>query len=549
MERNRNIGQQVTNLLVTIFIVMLIIGMLMLFFIRQQYDKRLYMLCGWNASHMTSDIDYALSNTASSGELFLSETVLIENVKELRDAGTASEKASAELELEHRLRALVDSIPHIVEAAVSTGSAVVRAGADDGSGITDLAAGIVLSGSYTWISGEDNDDVFYVHKIQSDGEDLGVLLLRMDLGSLIRELWAESGFLGAMKLYYEGSLMYEDEFRLSQEITDGNGVTYIHAGTLRYYVHKDVLALTGWNYTFYSDTKTYGGGTESIFYSAITLLLMMMLISIVALHSYMNPLLESLHAIFQKMDRFGSGNTDFSDLPSYSDRQDEIGELHRRFDIMVVRYNDMVKSSYTKEILARDTMIQMLTQQINPHFLYNVLDSIYWLAEKYKAEDIANMSYSLASLLRGSSSSEIVLRLGRELELTQHYVAIQMIRFSDYLSFEHDIPDNLMKTLVPRFSIQPLVENAVKHAIEENGEICRVILSAYTEGEDVVIEVRNTGSLFPEHMEPEKGKGIGLKNINKRLSLIFGSAHRLDFHNDDGFAVVSFRVPKEYTDD
>ena len=180
----------------------------------------------------------------------------------------------------------------------------------------------------------------------------------------------------------------------------------------------------------------------------------------------------------------------------------------------------------------------------NRDFLYNVLDSMYWLAERYKAEDIAKMSYSLANLFRTSiSGSELVVPLSKELEFVHHYVEIQTIRFSDMFSFEYTCPDELLSVNVPRFSIQPLVENAVKHAVEENGEVCHVHLSAAAEGNDVVVSISNTGSQFSDDMDLEKKGRIGLKNINQRLTLLFGDEYALRFSNENGEAVVSFKVP------
>ena len=227
----------------------------------------------------------------------------------------------------------------------------------------------------------------------------------------------------------------------------------------------------------------------------------------------------------------------------------------KRFEEIVknrVEQELMTRSAgFEKDLAQKQADITYLQNQINPHFLYNVLDSIYWLSQKYDADDIAAMSYSLASLFRAAVSSEDLVTLRKELELLKSFLDIQRSRFPDQISYKVDADDALMSVLLPKFSLQPLVENAVKHSIEEHGGSTEIEVKCSRCDNGVLFEVSNTGSQFPSDLQEKLRKGtvsssserIGLQNIDERLHLLFGDGSGLGFRNENGRAIVSFYVP------
>lgn len=546
----QSISRQVKAFLFLIFALLLTIGIFVLVYVRNQYVEDMDAISGWNARSMMADVDYAIKGTESVGELFIGDSFMQERLSAIKDNANPLSVSAARRDIQSRLGMMIDAVDYVSDIAVFDGSSLLHygqgIGLDEEAFADAVSLALSLGGRPSWVPGT-GGEVYYLRSIRRTAtlalDDLGVLFLRLELGTIIGSQWESSGLAGGVDLRYGGTLMYSDGLVPDAFSSRSGGVDVAIAGFSSYFVHDGELS-SGWTYRFYSDAG-YGSGSESIFYTAVLFLLVMMLLSILTIHLYSRNLLKHLHVLSEKMDRFGAGNMDFSDLPSYADRNDELGDLHKHFDQMVVTYNEMVHENYTKEILARDSMLLMLSQQINPHFLYNVLDSMYWLAERYGAGDIAKMSYSLANLFRTSiSGNEIVVPLSKELEFVNHYVEIQRIRFPDMFSFDYDCPEDLLHVDVPRFSVQPLVENAVKHAVEENGEVCHVTLSAAWDGDDAVIAVRNTGSQFPDDMDLERKGRIGLRNINQRLTLLFGSSYALRFANDDGAAIASFRVPR-----
>ena len=218
---------------------------------------------------------------------------------------------------------------------------------------------------------------------------------------------------------------------------------------------------------------------------------------------------------------------------------------------MAKGYKEVVEDNYQRQLMMKDSAIKMLTQQINPHFLYNVLDSIYWLSQEYNADDIASMSYSLASLFRAAVSAEDLVTIKKELELLESFLGIQRSRFPERISYKVDADESVLSVMLPKFSLQPLVENAVKHSVEEAGVKTEIVVSCHETAEGVLLSVANTGSAFPDDLAEKLKEGrvassserIGLQNIDERLHLLFGEGYGLKFRNENGFAIVSFTVP------
>lgn len=176
------------------------------------------------------------------------------------------------------------------------------------------------------------------------------------------------------------------------------------------------------------------------------------------------------------------------------------------------------------------------------------------MSQKYGADDISIMVQSLANLFRMSiTGQEDLIPLKDELAVLDDYIKIQKIRFRDRLIFELNLPEQLNSIFVPKLCIQPLVENALKHAMEYTSDTCTIRVSITEHGQDYHIKVANTGSQFEEdllwkleHKQiTPQGSGVGLVNINTRLKLLYGDRYGLTFYNNDGMAVVMLSIPKE----
>ena len=218
-----------------------------------------------------------------------------------------------------------------------------------------------------------------------------------------------------------------------------------------------------------------------------------------------------------------------------AERGDEIGYLYRNFSLLVSRIDRYVSEDYKKRLLLKDYQYRSLQSQINPHFLYNTLDSINWLAKRSGQKDISTMVEALSHLMRYSISkndaSTITLR--QEIDIVKDYIDIQSIRFGEELQFELDVEDDLYPYALPRLTIQPIVENCMNYAVGATDHPCVVRLEAHSEGNCIHLCVSDNGPcLSPEDFEKiasfktsPHGLGIGLKNINERIKLCFGEEY------------------------
>jgi two-component system sensor histidine kinase YesM len=273
-------------------------------------------------------------------------------------------------------------------------------------------------------------------------------------------------------------------------------------------------------------------------------------------------ILKNFNILIQKMERFSQDEAALLSTKYDSDyayRKDEIGRLHQGFERMTKRIQNLVNTNYVNELLTREAQIKALESQINPHFLYNTLESINWRAKAVNNQEISLMTESLGSLLRATlSNKKSLVTLSYELSLINSYITIQQIRFEERLEFESQIPENLKNALLPPLTLQPLVENAIHYALEEIMETCYITIQAEELPQDpsgreasLKILVKNSGSAFEDNLlelldtqqKTPNRSGIGLLNINKRIKLLFGDAYGLSLYNEGEFAVAAITIP------
>ena len=264
-------------------------------------------------------------------------------------------------------------------------------------------------------------------------------------------------------------------------------------------------------------------------------------------------ILRHFNALIVKMDVFSKNELTLEQSAyDYSTRNDEIGRLHQRFDRMATRIRTLVDTNYKNELLRKESQIKALESQINPHFLYNTLESINWRAKASKNAEISMMAESLGTLLRSTlSNHESLVELDYELELVRAYITIQKIRFEDRLDLLSLVDDDLHHILMPPLTIQPLIENAIRYGMEEMTETCHIELLVRHEGDQVLIRVKNNGSVFEDHLleklksreKQPNGFGIGLMNIDQRIRLLFGDTYGLELNNEDDCATADIHIP------
>lgn len=266
-------------------------------------------------------------------------------------------------------------------------------------------------------------------------------------------------------------------------------------------------------------------------------------------------LLRHLRRLLEKFDAFAiSGHVEDPETSPYRDRGDEIGQLHRHFDKMTHDYHRMMRRGYEQQQLLQEKQMQQLRAQVRPHFLYNTLESIYCLAKQEGNERIAVMTDALGKMFRASlNDKRDVVSVEEDLQITREYLRIQEIRYGDRLRVEMAVDESILRNRIPAMTLQPLVENAVHHALEEMLDTCVIRISGGREEAGVTLSVEDNGPGMDEdilnklesgEIAPE-GLGIGMRNIHRRVQYAFGERYGLRVHSRPGWTCVSVLLPDD----
>ncbi len=233
----------------------------------------------------------------------------------------------------------------------------------------------------------------------------------------------------------------------------------------------------------------------------------------------------------------------------------EIGRLARTFNIMVGKIKELMTQAISDQEQKRKSEIKALQSQINPHFLYNTLDSIIWMAESYKAKEITVMTSALAKLLRSSiSKGEELVQISTEVEHITSYLKIQKMRYSDKMDYLVEISESLEDYLSIKLILQPIVENAIYHGIKKKGGSGWIMIRSEETESDILLIVEDNGcgmdnekrnSLLHPSTIRSGSRGVGVMNVHERLQLYFGTQYGLSYTSELGVGtVVTIRFPK-----
>jgi len=238
---------------------------------------------------------------------------------------------------------------------------------------------------------------------------------------------------------------------------------------------------------------------------------------------------------------------------------DEIAQLGQSFNTMLERLREMIREVYTAQLHKKEAELKAFQAQINPHFLYNTLDTIYWMSRMEKAFETSELVQALSKLFRLSLNSGKELTTVRaEVEHLRHYVTIQQKRYEDSIDFQIEVEEEALDCQTVKLVIQPFVENAIVHGIEKKGESGVIRVDIKREDEGLVYYISDTG--YGADLEEvyrlmresgDDNKGFAVKNINDRIQLHFGKTYGVEFSNGREGTIVKVIQPwtKEETDD
>ena len=294
-------------------------------------------------------------------------------------------------------------------------------------------------------------------------------------------------------------------------------------------------------------TSNVGEVTRILVLSALAVLLAALLSSIVISRALSRP----LKGLSAAMRQFEKSADRFTYAPVGGAR--EVQALSESFGHMVVKIQQLMDTVRREEINLRKTELKALQAQINPHFLYNTLDSISWMCEQGRNAEAVQMVNALAQLFRISiSKGHELIPIRSELRHAESYLKIQQHRYKNQFSYRFDVDEGCLDFLCNKITLQPIIENAIYHGINGLVDEGEIVITLRAEGTDVVFTVADNGVGMDQAQieailskERSDHTGIGIKNVNDRLKIYFGEGYGITIRSEpDEGAVVTIRMPQ-----
>ncbi|MDQ0058022.1 sensor histidine kinase [Paenibacillus harenae] len=428
-------------------------------------------------------------------------------------------------------------------------------------------------GGNTWVAPDSTDNALIAAREirsfeQLKLDNLGTLAIRINMEALFND-FAKGMRINSsdaqLIIMQDNKPIYPDpgatDFPINRlpGMGQDSGYETMKVNGKQYFVTYIASTYTDWNYYTLIPFDDIFERIVKVKRTIIVIFAVLFLCIILFSIRFANGIIKPIERLNAKMKKVQLGNFEYAEEPNERAlAMDEAGQMHRNFRIMVERINELIHENYVKQLTIRDTEFKALQAQINPHFLYNTLESINWSAKLSNQTHISQMVEALGSLLRTSINlKEPIIPLSKELEIVSHYITIQKYRFEERLDFHIDVPERLLHGSIPKLSLQPIVENAVNYGLEQMIDTCSIRIQAFDENDKLFISVTDNGPGMEEQLVAKllsgevktKGSGLGLKNIEDRIKLLYGDAYGIHVESKvNGGTKVTLMLPYELRD-
>lgn len=291
--------------------------------------------------------------------------------------------------------------------------------------------------------------------------------------------------------------------------------------------------------------------TQTIYLESALLLL---LGAFVAAVLFSDKLAKPITALKLAMKEVEKGN--FDGIKVEARGEDEIGMLYNSFYAMTEEIQNLMEDKSRSQKEKYRLELRALQAQINPHFMYNTLDSIVWMAEGGNNKEVVIMTSTLGKLLRQSiSNEEEFVTIEKEIDYARSYLIIQKMRYTDQLTFEIEVDPAIYEYKIVKLTLQPLVENAIYHGIKYKETMGKIVITGKEMGEGILIQIKDDGigmeeetlnHIFDKKKRVNKNNGVAVENVNRRLKLYYGENYGLHYESTLNVGtIVSIFLPKE----
>ena len=333
------------------------------------------------------------------------------------------------------------------------------------------------------------------------------------------------------------SLFQRVKYPMGQRLKEGYHVAKDEHGNNIVVLHAPIPHAKGWTLGIHFHEKEMTKDTDRLLQMILAFGLLinvsLIIISLFLSSSIVKPVKE-LQSLMKDVEK---GNLDIR----YDDeREDEIGQLGQSFNKMIEQIKNLIDKVYMGEKSKREAELRALQTQIQPHFLYNTLDTIHWMALEHEANDIVDMVEALTNLFRISiSRGEEIIPYLEEMKHIESYLLVQKVRYEEKLSYEILWDERLKEYKVLKLIIQPLVENGIYHGIRKKRGQGKILIKIEIIDNEIIIRVKDNGiGIKPEKLteireilkgnKENTGIGYGMFNVHERMKLMFGDEYGIE---------------------
>lgn len=555
------------------FSVFLIIFITCFTIFTRTYNHLLYKTTAGNLSFSSSTISSGLKNIETLSSLIISDINIQDTLSLIKDTDNVVTHFNADQDLNSALFSYFDRFRNhgVSYIAVKNKYSIsctnwARLKRADSAYLDDIfRISSEKGGPAQWVWESGNREGLYlvrnIRRIKNFSLDpIGDLIINVDIDALVNS--ANNAVTQYGDSYYliadsSGSIIYSSKELDGNEIPSVSVLCKENYGPVLFNGH-DYFAVHGkipdydWTYVNLIPFDTITDSLKLSFGLIVFIIFLGSIVLVILSNMFIRSIVGHFNSLIFKMEEFSKNELSIPDSSNdYQERLDEIGTLHQQFHLMMKRIQTLVNKNYVNEILKQDAQLKALEAQINPHFLYNTLESINWRAKTSGNEKISEMAESLGTLLRATlSNKNSLVTLSYELELVNCYMTIQKLRFEEELDYQLFTDPDIDHAVIPPLTIQPLVENAIHYGMEDMMDMCHILIHITKSGNQLIVKVQNDGSVMEENLlERLKNKeikangfGIGILNIDRRIKLLFGEEYGLTFSNEDGFATASIAI-------
>lgn len=289
---------------------------------------------------------------------------------------------------------------------------------------------------------------------------------------------------------------------------------------------------------------------NSFLKSFVAAAILILILTMILFALYTNYVTYPIRDLAEKISNTTS--EPFKEIEYRFKSKDEVSVLYESFNKMIRHINDLFAKVRMANNAEKEAELKALQAQINPHFIYNILDSINWLAVKHKAYDIQQMVLDLATMLRFSlNNGQNIIFVKDELEQVRSYIKLQQIRYPNMFKVTYNIDERILSFRIIKLLLQPLVENAIVHGFDQIDYCGIILIDGFLKKDNIILRISNNGNMvdlekiqkYLNYTPDEQVSSYGLKNVNDRLKNLYGDEYGIKFSIENNYTVATITIP------